>query len=43
CNVAGSLFGSRLAIRHGSAFVRRIFLIVVAILICKTGYDGFLR
>lgn len=43
CNVAGSLIGSRLAIRHGSAFVRKIFLFVVTVLILKTGYDAFLR
>ena len=43
CNVAGSLIGSRLAIRHGSGFVRRLFLIVVTVLILKTGYDAFLR
>ena len=43
CNVAGSLIGSRLAIRHGSGFVRRLFLLVVAVLILKTSYDAFLR
>jgi uncharacterized membrane protein YfcA len=43
CNVAGSLIGSRLAIRHGSGFVRKIFLLVVSALIVKTGYDAFFR
>jgi uncharacterized membrane protein YfcA len=43
CNVAGSLIGSRLAIKHGSVFVRKVFLVVVAILILKTGYDAFLK
>ena len=43
CNVAGSLVGSRLAIRHGSGFVRKIFLLVVSALIAKTGYDAFFR
>lgn len=43
CNVAGSLIGSRLAIKHGSGFVRKIFLFVVSALILKTGYDAFLR
>jgi len=42
-NIAGSLVGSRLAIRHGSSFVRKIFLLVVALLIVKTGYDAFLK
>lgn len=43
CNVLGSLVGSRLAIKHGSVFVRKLFLFVVLILILKTGYDAFLR
>ena len=42
-NVGGSLFGSRLALKHGAAFVRRAFIVVVAALICKTAYDAFLR
>jgi uncharacterized membrane protein YfcA len=42
-NVAGSLVGSRLALKHGAAFVRRAFIVVVAALICKTAYDAFLR
>jgi uncharacterized membrane protein YfcA len=42
CNVAGSVVGSSLAIRHGSEFVRVIFLCVVSALILKTGYDAFL-
>ena len=41
--VAGSLIGTRLAIRHGSQFVRRLFLCVVMGLIIKTFYDAFLR
>jgi uncharacterized membrane protein YfcA len=43
CNVLGSLAGTRLAIKHGSGFVRNIFLIVVSVLIMKTGYDAFLK
>ncbi len=43
CQVAGSLIGTRLAIRHGSAFVRKLFLVVVTLLIGKTGYDAVLR
>jgi uncharacterized protein len=38
----GSLIGIRLAIRHGSGFVRKIFLVVVSALILKTAYDAFL-
>jgi uncharacterized membrane protein YfcA len=43
CNVAGALIGTRLAIRHGSGFIRKLFLIVISLLIAKTGYDAFLR
>ncbi|HYD78877.1 MAG TPA: TSUP family transporter [Paucimonas sp.] len=43
CNVSGSLIGSRLAIKHGSGFVRKLFLLVVSMLILKTGYDAFLK
>lgn len=41
CNVLGSALGSRLALRHGSGFVRKIFLGVVIVLILKTGRDAF--
>jgi uncharacterized membrane protein YfcA len=43
CNVTGSLIGSRLAIKHGSGFVRKLFLLVVTALILKTSYDAFLK
>ena len=43
CQVLGSLVGSKLAIKHGSAFVRKLFLVVVSLLIVKTGYDAILR
>jgi len=42
-NVAGSLAGTHLALRHGAGFVRGVFIAVVASLILKTGYDAFLR
>lgn len=42
-NVAGSLLGTRLALKHGAGFVRAVFIVVVSALILKTGYDGFLR
>jgi uncharacterized protein len=42
-NVMGSLLGARLALRHGSGFVRQIFLLVVSALILKFGYDTFLK
>jgi uncharacterized membrane protein YfcA len=43
CQVAGSLVGTRLAIKHGSVFVRKLFLVVVSLLILKTGYDAIAR
>lgn len=42
-NIAGSLIGARLALRHGAGFVRRIFIAVVGALILKTAYDAFVR
>lgn len=39
-NVAGSMVGSRLALRHGSGFVRQVFIAVVGLLIVKTGWDA---
>ena len=42
-NVAGSLLGTRLALKHGAGFVRYVFLAVVSALILKTTYDGFFR
>jgi uncharacterized protein len=42
-NVAGSLAGTHLALKHGTGFVRVVFMVVVGALICKTGYDAFLR
>jgi uncharacterized membrane protein YfcA len=42
-NVAGSLIGTRLALKHGAGFVRGAFIVVVSALILKTGWDAFLR
>jgi uncharacterized membrane protein YfcA len=39
CNIAGGWLGAHAAIRRGSAFVRVVFLTVVAALILKLGYD----
>lgn len=41
CNVGGSLAGTWLALRHGSAFVRRVFLLVVSLLIARFAWDTF--
>jgi uncharacterized membrane protein YfcA len=40
-NVAGAQFGSHVAIRRGSRFVRVVFLVVVGCLIAKTALDAF--
>lgn len=41
CNILGSTLGARLALKQGTHFVRRIFLLVVFALILKTGWDAF--
>ena len=42
-NVVGSLLGTHLALKHGTGFVRGVFIAVVSALILKTGYDAFIR
>ena len=39
CNIAGSMVGTRLALTRGSDFVRKLFLIVVPLVIARFGYD----
>ena len=41
-NITGAILGSRLAIRGGSLFVRKVFLIVTFLLIARVGYDWLL-
>ncbi|WP_313952483.1 TSUP family transporter [Accumulibacter sp.] len=41
CNVLGSLIGTHLALRHGSGFVRKVFLCVVSLFIVKFAHDTF--
>ncbi|AMO38089.1 TSUP family transporter [Thauera humireducens] len=43
CNLTGSVVGSRMAMRHGTGFVRKMFLAVVSVLIARLAYDTFLR
>ena len=38
-NLAGSQVGARLAVRRGSGWVRRVFLVVVGALVLRLGYD----
>jgi uncharacterized membrane protein YfcA len=40
-NIAGAVMGSRLALRHGSGFVRGVFIVVASLLIARLGYDTF--
>ena len=40
-NMAGSLIGSHLALKHGTGFVRWVFVVVVSLLIIKTGLTAF--
>ncbi|MEY4584623.1 MAG: hypothetical protein RJB10_1120, partial [Pseudomonadota bacterium] len=42
-NVVGSLLGTRLAMKHGSGFVRVMFIVVVSALIMKTSYDAYFK
>jgi uncharacterized membrane protein YfcA len=39
CNLAGSQVGARLAVRRGSAWVRRVFVVVVGALVVKLAHD----
>jgi uncharacterized membrane protein YfcA len=41
-NVVGSLLGTRMALRHGSGFIRWVFMVVVGALILKTGWNSYL-
>lgn len=41
CNVAGSYFGSRMAVLRGNAFIRKVFLVVVAGIVLRFGWDVF--
>ena len=40
CNVGGAMVGTRLALRGGSAFVRKIFIVVVCVLILRTAWTA---
>jgi uncharacterized membrane protein YfcA len=41
CNVLGSTLGARLALRHGTGFVRVLFLVVVSGFILRLGWDAW--
>jgi uncharacterized membrane protein YfcA len=41
CNVAGSMLGSRMALRRGSGFVRVVLLVVVVAMAVRLGFQQF--
>ena len=41
-NIAGAQVGARLALRHGTGFVRSVFILVVSALVIRTGWDAYL-
>lgn len=38
-NLSGGFLGARMALRHGNAFVRKVFLVVVGLLVVKLAWD----
>ncbi len=40
-NIAGSIIGSKMALKKGNGFIRIFFLIIVTIMIIRYGYDVF--
>lgn len=40
-NIAGSLLGSALALKHGTTLVRRVFVAVVTLLLLKTAWQAY--
>lgn len=40
-NIAGSIIGSRMALKKGNGFIRTFFLIIVTVMIARYGYDVF--
>ena len=43
CNATGGFFGSRMALKKGNQFIRKIFLIVIVATLVRLGYDVFLH
>jgi uncharacterized membrane protein YfcA len=41
CNALGSVLGAHTAVKHGSRFVRAVFIVIVVGLIAKTGADAW--
>ncbi len=43
CQIGGSLLGTKLAVKHGSGFIRKLFLLVVCLLIVRTTWQAFFK
>ena len=43
CNATGGFFGSKMALKKGNQFIRKIFLIVIVATLVRLGYDVFLH
>jgi uncharacterized membrane protein YfcA len=43
CNISGNLVGTSMALKKGDQFIRRIFLLVVILMIFRYGYDIFVQ
>lgn len=41
CNIIGAQLGARTALKHGSGFIRQVFLVVASLLALKFGVDIF--
>lgn len=41
CNATGGFFGSRMALKKGNQFIRKIFLFVIVATLLRLGYDVF--
>ena len=41
-NLTGGFLGAQMAVRFGNAFVRKVFLVVIAILVVRLGWDTLL-
>jgi len=41
CNITGAVVGARLAIRGGSALIRKVFLVVLFLLVLRLAWDTF--
>lgn len=43
CNATGGFFGSRMALKKGNQFIRKLFLFVIVATLLRLGYDVFLH